>query len=523
MNTHTPTPTATPTNTHTPAPTSTATPTNTPTVAPTHTPTPTATATPTNTPTPTATPTPDPAALALANYHPQLRDAVLADVPETAGDQAFLADGELSEIEIAALDRAQSVFGLETFYRAWELDELPPNHVHAVLYILTFYDPYTTVHDVTADPDDPSAEGAALTRALDDFGVYPGTCLYCKYQNPDGPAWLYEGGGVGLLRRAVLLHLAHHAKVQGDALSPCDLRDFTEEELIALGAMETSEEQMLSPFANLGKMLPVNFVASARLTDELLAAGIDAPRGRAPFGHIPGVKRTAKVLIRPGEVLSPFTHAMRAAGGAPSERGLEPCLGAVKAIVEWDRKRYDHFLESGSEPFSEQGHELHPFFRRIFPAQTLYGFGVWNILPTWVWFLVDESGGQDKSLRLMNQFRALNLPAVREATGIYFDKTAADASSYQRGHLGVLLAPYDLWLHRNIGFFGTDYHADIDDAIRRHSFPERCRIERIGSGKLESRLRPNGALNDFWTRDSSENPNERGRAPFHIDLMYVCD
>ena len=179
-NTPTPTPTATATNTHTPthtpAPTSTATPTNTP--------TPTATAT--NTPTPTATPTPDPVALTLANYHPQLRDAVLADVPDTAGDQAFLADGELSEIEIAALDRAQSVFGMDTFYRAWELNALPPNHVHAVLYILTFYDPYTTVHDVTADPDDPNAEGAALTRALDDFGVYtPERVFIANGKNPD--------------------------------------------------------------------------------------------------------------------------------------------------------------------------------------------------------------------------------------------------------------------------------------------------------------------------------------------------
>ena len=34
------------------------------------------------------------------------------------------------------------------------------------------------------------------------------------------------------------LHLAHHAKAQADALSPCDLRDFTEVELTALGFME---------------------------------------------------------------------------------------------------------------------------------------------------------------------------------------------------------------------------------------------------------------------------------------------
>ena len=183
--------------------------------------------------------------MALANYHRMLRYAVLAAVPHTAGDSAFLADGKLSDTEIAALDRAQSVFGLEAFYRAWELDKLATNEVHAVLYILTFYDPYTTVHDVTADPADPNAEGAALTRALDDFGVYPGICLYCKGQKSGQPRDHHisnEDVGIGLYRRMILLHLAHHAKVQADALSPCDLRDFTEEELIALGTMEVRHQ-----------------------------------------------------------------------------------------------------------------------------------------------------------------------------------------------------------------------------------------------------------------------------------------
>ena len=456
-------------------------------------------------------------ALALAGYHPKLREAVLADVPDTAGDSAFLADGELSDNEIAALDRAQSVFGLEAFYRAWELDELKPNQIHAVLHILTFYDPYTTVHDVTADPDDPNAEGAALARALDDFGVYPRTCLYCKWRNPDGPAWLWEGGGVGMLRRTALLHLAHHAKAQADALSPCDLRDFTGEELIALGALEDDENLVNSTWERAYRMLPNNFVASTRLTDELLAAGIDAPRGR-----VPGRVRTAKVLIRPGEVLSPFTHAMRAIGGEPSERGLEPCLEAVKRIVEWDVKRYDHF--------SYRGQELYPFFGGIFPpAQNLYGVGVEHVIPTWAWFLVDESGGRDKSTRLMNQFRALNLPAVREVKGIHFDETAAEASAAIAGSGGVLLSPYGLYLHRNIGFSVDDYQADTDNLIRRFSFTERCRMERIGLGELETRLtlfatQDNMQVYSFWKRDDSANPNDPDRQPpFHINLMYVCD
>ena len=472
-------------------------------------------------------------ALALANYHPMLRYAVLAAVPHTAGDSAFLADGKLSDTEIAALDRAQSVFGLEAFYRAWELDKLATNEVHAVLYILTFYDPYTTVHDVTADPADPNAEGAALTRALDDFGVYPGTCLYCKGQKSGQPRWRIsnEDGGIGLFRRMILLHLAHHAKVQADALSPCDLRDFTEVELIALGVMDV---RLPSSSSDAYVMLPYNFVASARLTDELLAAGIDAPRGRSP-----GRVRTSKVLIRPGEVLSPFTHAMRAAGGPPSERGLEPCLEAVKGIVEWDRKRYSHF--------SDLGQELLPFFSGIFPSHTPLEYTAPHSLkskyptdwiPTWAWFLVDESGGQDKGIRLMNQFRALNLPAIREEWGIYFDETAGKASSAKRGMNGVLLSTYDLYLHRNIGFSVEDYQADIDDLIRRYSFPERCRIERTGWGKLKERKRPHrpdGYSDGYyvWIRRPANPTNPYAYAfrppSFHElrhglrTIVYVCD
>jgi len=489
--THTPTPTPTPTATHTPTPTST----HTPTPTATHTPTPTATHTPTPTATHTPTPTPDPV---LANYHPKLREAVLADVPETAGDSAFLADGRLDAGEIAALDRAQSVFGLDAFYRAWELDALAPNEVHAVLHILTFYDPYTTVHDVTSDPDDPEAEGAQITKALDDFGVYPGHCLYCKGQKyGQSRDHIPAEDDIGLFRRVILQHLAHHAKVQADALSPCDLRDFTEEELVALGALDVRAPSS-DGRAYSYDMLPHNFVASARLTDELLEAGIDVSR----WGTL---GRTAKVLIRPGEVLSPFTHAMRAAGGPPSERGLEPCLEAVKGIVDWDRKRYIHF--------GHLGEELHPFFRDIFPAwrRAL----VWTVPPTWAWFLVDESGGSDKSIRLMNQFRALNLPAVRESMSIYYDETAAKASVYVHGDRGVLLSPYGLHLHRNVGFRDSEYNMDIGDLIRDESFPERCRIERRLSSETWERK-------SFHSLTREINRPIYGYAPDPI-LVYVCD
>ena len=538
--THTPTPTATltptPTATHTPTPT--ATPTVTPTPTATHTPTPTFT--PTNTPTPTAThtptptPTPDPVALKLAEYHPQLQEAVLADVPDTAGDSAFLADGKLDADEIAALDRAQSVFGMDKFYRAWELDVLAPNEVHAVLHMLTFYDPYTTVHDVTADPDDPDAEGAQITKALDDFGVYPGVCLYCKGQRfALSRHRIPEEYDIGLFRRAILQHLAHHAKVQADALSPCDLRDFTKEELVALGVMEqrgANEERgsndvfwrYLTHSSYL--ILPHNFTASVRLTDEMLAKTVF-------------LRRPEAVLVRPGEILSPFTHAMRAAGGPPSERGLEPCLEAVKRIVDWEWKRDQSdglAREETKELKSGLAYFIFPPWNQVFGVAALD-------LPTWAWFLVDNFGGQDKSIRLMNQFRALNLPAVRERSGIYYDETATEASVAIEGIQGVLLSPYNLHLHRNIGFRAPKHSVDIviGDLIRDVSFPERCRIERRRSeGTFEERRRPNGLTYEFWVRGQASEAWER--KSFHSFesyyrpgmiyitaaepiLVYVCD
>ncbi len=490
----------------------------------------------------------------LANYHPQLRAAVLSEPPATAGDSAFLADGTLSDDEIAAIDRAQSVFGLETFRRAWELDALEANEVHAVLHMLTFYDPYTTVHDVTADPDDPDSEGAALTRALDDFGVYPGVCLYCKGQRfGKSREHIPAEYDIGVFRRVILQHLAHHAKVQADALSPCDLRDFTEEELVALGFIERAAPSSHSSYSY--DILPYNFMASIRLTDELLGFGVKVADSR----HLdpdPDIERAAEVLIRPGEVLSPFTHAMRAAGGPPIERGLEPCLEAVKGIVEWDQNRYYHFF-IGGESWQGPDQRLLPQLENIFPAHATTEYvddkfynaykelGPFinmsqDLLPIWAWFLVDESGGQDKSKRLMSQFRALNLPAIRQHWGILFDETATKESVNRKGGDGVLLSPYDLYLHRNIGFFVSDYKWDIDYLIRREDFPERCRIElRRSEGTIETRgnepVFANSRSYTFWQRGLASEEWERksfhslGRDTFvrrgyHVEpiLVYVC-
>ena len=488
----------------------------------------------------------------LENYHPQLCEAVLSEPPETAGDGAFLADGVLSDGEIRALDRAQSVFGLETFYRAWELEALAANEVHAVLHMLTFYDPYTTVHDVTADPDDPESEGAELTRALDAFGVYPGACLHCKGQLTNQPRdYISLEDDLGVLRRAILLHLTHHAKVQADALSPCDLRDFTEEELVALGDLEerspssyvhsyyhiTIGDKPIGSPTTVGVyyMLQYNFVASVRLTDELLGFGIDAPK---PYRFMDAFRRqdwpdrphTAKPLIRPGEVLSPFTHAMRAVGALPSRRGLEPCLEAVKAIVDWDRNRYTHFIGSGH-------HLAHEYFNNIFPPYQRK-FLPYGPIPAWAWFLVDESGGQDKSVRLMNQFRALNMPAIRqggefpwEPGNTLFDKTAASASVGRAGGNGVLLAPYDLYLHRNIGF-DQEREADLDGLIHGLPMPENCRLERRSSEGVIEGTYPK----HFWVRSQeSETWENRGfhdlgfqpedRVDYYVKpmLVYACD
>ena len=140
---------------------------------------------------------------------------------------------------------------------------------------------------------------------------------------------------------------------------------------------------------------------------------------------------------------------------------------------------------------------------------------------------MDLSGGQDKSIRLMTQFRALNLPAIRETRGILFDETAAEASTVIMGIDGVLLPPYDLYLHRNIGFSTDDYQADIDDLVRRFSFPERCRVERIAPGFVRWRERKHPDYSvpySFWERNA--NLNEVRPRPWNgliPNLVYACD
>ncbi len=330
--------------------------------------------------------------------------------------------------------------------------------------MLTFYDPYTTVHDVTADPSDPRAEGAEMTRALDDFGVFPGTCLYCKGQMAYDPRD-YAGAHDRLaqFQRMKLLDLTHHAVVQADALSPCDLRDFSEEELLALGVI------YMPPSKYIHDIISENFVSSALLTNKLLGYG---SRGGA---------RGSEVLIRPGEVLSPFTHAMRASGWQPEDgRGLEQCLEAVKGIVDWDRNRYVHFAGDGGSRY--------PFFVKIFPPSATSSYLSFSV-PTWATFLVRESGGHDRALRYRNLFRALNMPAARHRWEVSFNSSIDDADlqaflipdyNNRRASVhGVFLPAFDLYIHRNFGFAAIEFNANLEDHVFER-IPERCKLQRTG-------------------------------------------
>ena len=427
--------------------------------------TPTAMPSPTpvrQTPTPTSSPTPEPVLTILADYHPKLREAILHPAPDTAGDKAFLADGELSESELRALERAQSVFGIPAFYNAWELDTLEANEVQAALYMLSFYDPYTVVNDITADPADPEAEGARMTRALDDFGVYPGSCVYCKGQNYPRKEWRNWNSNP-TFHRTKLLNLVHHATVQADMLSPCDLNDFSEEELLALGVMEPNYVGARLLYG--GGML--SFTHSVRLTNELLDS---ASEGAAAHGvSDERIANAPGVLVQPGEILSPFTHAIRATGGPPTARGMELCLKAVEGIVDWDRKRYDHFGGHWVDTMS-------PYIEYIFPENPY-------VPPVWATFLVYESGGQDKGERLAAQFRALNMPAVKDLAGIRLNENA-ERFVISSGRYGVFLPAFSLYIHRNIGFSETEKEADIKKVVQNITIPNHCALQR-GRGSFQ--------------------------------------
>ena len=160
------------------------------------------------------------------------------------------------------------------------------------------------VNDITADPADPEAEGARMTRTLDDFGVFPDSCVYCKGQRYIASEFgrYYEAIGRHstpnpIFRRTKLLNLVHHASAQSDMLSPCGLRDFSEEELLALGVMvpDSPKEGRL---AYKGAMM--SFTHAVRLTDKLLDS---ASEGAAAHGvDEKWIADAPGVLVQPGEI-----------------------------------------------------------------------------------------------------------------------------------------------------------------------------------------------------------------------------
>ena len=342
--------------------------------------------------------------------------------------------------------------------------------MQAALYMLSFYDPYTVVNDITADPDDPNAKGADLTRALDAFGVYPGSCVYCKGQRYDNPRQYiqailgqYHDTPNPVFQRTKLLNLVHHATVQADMLSPCNLKDFSEEELLALGVMDP--EFIESRLSYGGGM--TSFTHSVRLTDRLLDA---ASEGAAAQG-VPDswIANAPGLLVQPGEILSPFTHAIRAIGGPPTARGIEQCLEAVNGIVDWDRKRYYHFDRQWTET-------MVPYLEYIFPENP-------HTPPAWAIFLVYESGGQDKGERLAAQFRSLNMPAVKHLASVHLNESA-ERSIVARGPYGILLPAFSLYIHRNIGFSPMEKAPDIEEVVQRIPIPDHCELRR-GEGSFQ--------------------------------------
>ena len=197
---------------------------------------------------------------------------------------------------------------------------------------------------------------------------------------------------------------------------------------------------------------------SIRLTEKLLQTSV---RAQQEFGNeFSTLEDAADVLIRPGGILSAFTHAIAASGGPPGSRGIEECRRAVDGVVEWDRKRYVHFLGYWSDYMTS-------IMGRIFPQNP-------RNPATWATFLTFESGGQDKGERLMAQFRALNLPAAKDIYNVALDENAV-RWIVAGGRWGVVLPAFNVYLERNIGFSHRD-ERPIRALVEAHKIPVHCQI-----------------------------------------------
>ncbi len=188
----------------------------------------------------------------IERYHPRLQAAIVSHAPQ--GAAPFLSGSVLSDQEIEALGALHSVFGIEAFYDAWQLDWLEINEIQAVLRLLQSYDPFSTVYGPTENTD---SQDGLIERTFDQFSVGPAdSCVYCqgqKYFTSGSPTKDYRSSGYSpeeyleyskavtqdVVVRTRLLHLVHAATVQFRRLSPCDLRDYSKPELLVMAPNST--------------------------------------------------------------------------------------------------------------------------------------------------------------------------------------------------------------------------------------------------------------------------------------------
>ena len=402
----------------------------------------------------------------IERYHPRLQAAIVSHAPQ--GAAPFLSGSVLSDQEAEALSALHSVFGIEAFYDAWQLDKLQINEIQAVLRLLQSYDPFSTVYGPTDDTD--SKEGL-IERTFDQFSVGPvGSCVYCRGQqyftNGDSTEerLVYSNAVTqDVVLRTRLLHLVHAATVQFENLSPCDLRDYSKPELLVMSPNSMGSFPVVDYYGPLAYYNTAHtFRHSVKVDDQILAA-VAEPR----WFNVDSDKGVLRLTV--GDVLSPFTAATKIiAQNGPIERSRTGCLEAAKRVVDWDRHRYVHFGGTFEQSIS-------PFAATVFPENPLFP-------PLWVMLLANESGGQDKVQRLMDLMRSLNIPAGRYGYDIGQRGDIPNEAHFPEGGCGtrggtyfcdrftdgMLLPAWNVYLNRNAGFPIYDRLAPIEHVLHKY-------------------------------------------------------
>lgn len=406
-------------------------------------------------------------------FHPDLVVATVSKV-ESPQAQSFSGDFVLSSGELTALQTAQSLFGLPEFYEGWPLWDLTLSETQALLSILTYYDPFTTLHELRADPADPDSDGAEIFRTLDEHGVFPGECVYCHgqvYPWQDGfwPADEYDELviSVGLHRRYRLIHLAHAAAVQHRSLSPCDAGNFSAVDVNALGYVNAigGAHDVDTGFSEEFPLV----VAGVRLTQDLIEySQFDTSSGR-PHILLDFREFRSPRYAEVGEVLSPFTVG---AGILENMEGPKTCLRLMKAIFEWSAKRHDHYLGRGD------GRQK--MYWRIFPENPI-------VPPPWAELLHYETAR--KNGMTVALLRSMNIPSIfgaifNQGIDFKFQYRALDTGEPLRDHKSglQLTAPVEIIMpyHRKFNHhnyaYGWAYGYDSRD-FWPQDIPEYCHFE----------------------------------------------